>query len=80
MFVSDKEQCSVKSFSPGRFLFFFFYLMGNIVFLWVCMVRLRLSEKVSESKEETEAVCSIFNLFKIVSTVKIAGISKEWTG
>lgn len=54
--------------------------MGNIVFLWVSMVRLRLSERVRESKEQKEGVCSIFDQFKIVSTVKIAGISKEWPG
>lgn len=71
MFVSDKEQCSVKSFSPSRFLFL---SHGEY------SIPLGLSEKVRELKEEKEAVCSIFNLFKIVSAVKIAGISKEWPG
>ncbi len=28
--------------------------------------------------EEREGVCSIFNVFEISSTIKIAGISKEW--
>lgn len=42
------------------------------------MVRLCLSNKVRGLNEEREGICSIFYVFKISSTIKKAGISKEW--